>query len=63
MTPEELKNPNAQALGKLKKGVIEKRSLKKLTSGRINTQKARDALKIKRDQQKDAPKTESTESD
>lgn len=44
---ENLKNEHAQALGKLKKGVIEKRSLKKIASGRINAQKARDARKAK----------------
>lgn len=60
---ESLKNPSAQALGKLKKGVIEKPSFKKQASGRINTQKARDALKIKRDQLKGVLKTESTGSD
>lgn len=70
MTPEELENlkletflrtqPSfiARLLGKMKLGVIEKRSLKKLNSGRINAQKARDAKKLK---SSCFPKTESSE--
>lgn len=44
---ESLKNPNAQALGKLRIGVKEKPSELKSNSSRINAQKARDARKAK----------------
>lgn len=39
----------ARLLGRLKKGKVEKPSFKKRVSNQINIQKARDALKIKRE--------------